>query len=407
MRSAGWLAALLLAAWPAAAAMAQPSGCGDAVVQIERLLEDAIRIEVIDPCQAGRFVTFRHNGEEVARLADADGRVRLLRFLGPGPHRIELLRTDGSWQLLFEETAAAASTAGERQAAPRPQTGGGQSEGGTEAGGSEAGGKTTAERRWQPEATPTAPAAEPAQTPLMRPRGPLPWAMRVDEACRVRVEAEQQAPGLVRFRLFDGCAAGRMVRVDQRERGWRFYVELVGEASELLVPLIDPVSTFDFVVENGGVTTVRVESPDLDSLVRVVLLWEAAVDLDLVVVEPSGRVGGEPGAEGGARGVIERRDAGKGGGYALESYRLPLAAFAETGAALGVSVRQRRGDARLEAAECDPGARIDYRILVRLRGKVQERRFRVPEAACDTLRGESERRALTVTVPRVVTLFPQ
>lgn len=421
MRSATWLVVLLVAV-PAATAIAQQPGCGDATVRIERPLADAVRIELVDPCHAGRFVTFRHNGEEVTRLADGEGRVRLLRFLGPEPDRIEVARTDGSWRVLLDETdaAAAALAVGEAQAAPvggPPAAATGQERrfgpveraaGGT-APAPEGGGATAVSgAEAMPEGAGRELEPSPAPPPATVTKGaerPVPWAMSLDESCRVRVEQEPLEPGLLRFRVADGCAAGKVVRVDHRERGWRFYLEIGEEPETLLLPFVDPVSTLDFVVENGGVTTVRVESPELDSLVRVVLLWEAAVDLDLVVVEPGGRVGGEPDGAGGGRGVIERRDRGTGGGYAVESYRLPLAAFAETGATLGVVVRQRLGAEPL--AECDRGAQIDYRILVRVRGEVQERRFRMPHAACEGARGGRERRALTVTVPPVVTLFPQ
>lgn len=428
MRSAAWLLVLLWPALAAATAVAQQPGCGEATVRIERPVGDAVRIELVDPCRAGRFVSFRHNGEEVTRLADGEGRVRLLRFLGPEPDRIELARPDGSWRVLLDEAEASAPAVGEAQAAPvaEPPAAGGREpsptpperaagEAATAAEGVGAGAaagaeetRTLAAREEEP-APPPATAPEAAQTPV-------PWAMHVDESCRVRVDQEPLEPGLVRFRVADGCAAGKVVRVDHRERGWRFYLEIGEEPVELLLPFVDAVSTLDFVVENGGVTTVRVESPDLDAVVRVVLLWEAPVDLDLAVVEPGGRIGsgrgvvGDP-AGGTGRGVIERRDGGSSAGHALESYRVPRAAFAGTGAALAVYVADASGGRLAAPPYCGEGARIrvDYRILARVGGEVHERRFRLPAPACGAAPGGDGiyRRALTVAVPPAPVLFPQ
>jgi hypothetical protein len=453
--------AVLLLGGPVAGIRAGETGC-EPEVRIERPLPDAVRILLTDPCRAGRFVTFRHNGEEVTRLADGEGRVRLLRFLGRGPDRIELAEADGGWRLLFaeaEETAAAPAEpapavgvaraapvgepAGERTAAaPTPAVtvppaepvaagGAAGAEAEAEAAGEAPSGAPRQAAGAGPEETQRAAAQEeiavaarerepsPAPPPAAVAEGaekPVPWAMHIDESCRPQVTQEELAPGLVRYRLAAPCAAGRVVRVDHRERDWRLYVELDADGrGELSLPLVDEVSTLDFVVENGGIATVRQEVPEITGLVRVVLVWEDPVDLDLVVAEPGGRAGGrgavvgDP-AGGSGRGVIERRDDGRSVGYKLESYRAPLAAFV-AGSPLSLHVVDADRGRVPAPPHCGDGDRAApaFRIVARVGPEVEERRYRVPAAPCGVRLGERAfyLPAGSLRVPETLVLFPR
>lgn len=393
-----WLSlALALALLPVARpAAAQESCVRD--VRIEQPFAGTVRIEVVDPCRAGRPLTFRHNGQEVVRFADAEGRVTLLRVLDPGRPDVIVLVEDGGERRVFAEVAGAQETATSTAAPAAAPSGERAGEEPAEKAG--AAGKAAAAPAATPPAAPqervTAPASagpSPAvpTAPIGAAPAPPPRAASGPPAaaCPARMEADVR-DGLARIRIQAPCPAGTPVTVRVEPRGWTFHRSLGADgAVELAVPLVDPEVRITAEASDGPVAE-RAVGTATDRWLRVLLVWEAGTDLDLHVLEPGGRLSGsvrhvhpgDPAGGGRALGRLERADDGTRLGTKIESYMVEVAGA--RGAALRLFVVDAGRGRTPVPPHCSGGelAAPEFRILVAAGREVESRTFRIPPVSC-------------------------
>ncbi|MCB1883249.1 MAG: hypothetical protein KDG89_04505 [Geminicoccaceae bacterium] len=345
------LPALLLA--PLAAVLApQAAGaaCGEPVrVEVERPTRGSVEVRVDDPCAPGRLVRFVHNGRPVARLADEAGRAVLFRLLGDGPDAIGLVDEAGNVRTVFDEAAPAdARPPVSRAAAPPP-----------------------------PET-----ASGTARATLLAAPPALGRALLQDlPPCRFAMLRPENEDGLVRLRVESGCPGGGVVRLEERAHGLRLYARLDEKGGAgFVLPLVEVATPVEVEVEGGPQTEASLIFADPERVTRVVLAWQDAVDLDLVVHEP-GAVGGGRDAAGDAKGRIERRDGGKDSGTKLESYALPAGGL-PSGTRLRVAVVNRTAGRRPAPPHCGAGSGVAFRLFTLLGGTLDERRFALPPPPC-------------------------
>ena len=337
---------------------AAAAACADAV-SISQENSFSIRIAVTNPCRAGAIIRFEHNGQSLSRFADDAGTVSILRLLADGDNQVSLLTDDGP-KLLFDNGVVA--TAGDPAGAP----GAAQTPAGNP-------GEAVAAETVVPE---PAIAEPPAEAP-------------VTVACALPAIEHRFDGPLLTVELTQQCAAPRPIRLDYRERGWRFYGTLTADdpMTVQFVPVDDSV-TLDLAIEGGGYHSLTLPVPDTaQQPALAILFWQAPVDLDLVAREPGGNA---------PLGTMLLADAGDHSGSKFEVYALdPDKAKAAFGArpVIGLGVvnasRNQALSGALNGAEaqehCGTGqyAAIDYQLLWRAQERWRERRFKLAAIGCD------------------------
>jgi hypothetical protein len=335
-RAAATALLLTVAAWPLRAAAA-PAVCdAEDRVTIDRPEPGTVQLRLVNPCRAGTLVYFDHDGASLVELADGQGTVALLRRLAPGVNRIRLVDEGEAPRDLLVETVPIA-------APPDRETAGGRASG--------------------------------------------------EECPATEVAATTEPGGLARLVVTNRCAAGAAIRVAYLEQGLSFRgrLDAAGRA-ELAVSLVDPAAGFEVAVEGRDIRTLTIPFPDHRTVTKVLLVWDDPVDLDLHVLEPDARLGGNAGDIHASttnrdgrrgRGRLERSDDGTAAGSKVEAYVLEEARR-PAGRSLGLYVSDVSRGRLTHGEHCGAGrhAGIPYRVLTLETGQLKLRRYSLGPLAC-------------------------
>ena len=357
------------------------NGCA---VETEILQNNAytVQINIKAPCRANSMIRFEHNGDALTRFADAEGRIRLLRLLAGGSNRIIMIDQDQP-VLLFDQAeepaGQTASTTPADDPVEQPPDNAGQSQVGVQ------------------ESRDSDVAAIPAVDVDSRvdsgiDSGADPGADQEnankdqtgpDKPCgQATIDHHFNGPTL-ELQITLDCEQARSVRVDYRERGWSFYETFEpGKPLTLAFVPVDPVITLDVAIEGLGYQRLSVNPDGLaDGL--AVLIWDAPIDLQLIVREPgmppaSADIIPDP-----VQGRIVLRDDGDHTGTKMEAYAV-AADQLDRPAVIGLAVRNVSRSPIPSGEHCETGqyAQTHYRIFWRIEGRTRERRFVLTPAAC-------------------------
>jgi hypothetical protein len=206
-------------------------------------------------------------------------------------------------------------------------------------------------------------------------------------ACPTKIDAADR-DGLAVVTVVSPCRAGQTVRATLGTLDVSAAINPAGEA-RIAIPVTAATNQISVTFEDGASEAVDVGFARIDDVLRITLEWDAAVDLDLHIVEPGGRIGGSGhvaapvfGKEV-TLGFLEVTSTGRELAPHFESYVFSRRADAprET---FGVFVEFVTRGQVPQGETCGAGtlARIQFTVTILDRGKLKRQDFEIPPATC-------------------------